>query len=818
MHETLVTFPLTDPVLVLATALSIVLLVPMLFERLRLPGLVGLILAGILIGPYGLNVIARDQSIVLLSTAGLLYVMFIAGLEIDLATFRQHRTQSLVFGILCFLIPGGLGVATGWLLGFSWPAAFMLGAVIAPHTLLAYPLVSRMGLAKRTAITAAVGGTILTDVLALMALTVVAGGTAGSLDAWFWLRTIGSMALFGTLVIWGVPQIGNWFFKSASLSRDQETAFVLAVLFVAGAGAKLLDIEPIVGAFLAGLTLNHFIPEPSSLMVRVQSFGNAVFIPFFLLATGMLVNPRALAGDGRAWVIAGAILAAAIVGKWLANWLTGLWFGYSRAERWTMFGLTVSHAAATLAVALTGLKLGLFGPDTINGIIVMMLGTCLLAAFTVQRFGSVLALEEAATPAVTLDGPERILVPMVNPKNAEPLMDLAMLVRPPGGQSPIVPLTIVQPANRDVAVDVAKAEKLLARAVIHAASADLPVQPVVRVSLNVANGIKQAATDTSSSLLIMAWNGERSLKELAFGSVIDQVLTRSTVMLLLAHFAGPLNITRRVIAILPPLIEGHPGFRKLMHTLQRLVSHLGADLLIWEVETSPQAWADAFLNRLTGASEREMIRSWRELTQRLTAEVGHDDLVVFLCARDESYMMPQTLDKLPRLLSQRLDRNFLVLYAPELGETAEPVANEPKALQPRHAAFPLEVGSTEEALAVLFDRSFVHFTDRPLPDTAPTLQSNWLEVVPGAVIAGVRLREWPEMTVAIGVCESGLHHPGSAAPIQVVLLCLTPADMPLAEQTAYLQWIGRQVTKPGILQYLGQFPQSEAVAEILSMA
>jgi Kef-type K+ transport system membrane component KefB len=813
MHETLLTLPLTDPVMVLAIALSVVLLVPMLFERFRLPGLVGLILAGIVIGPHGANLLARDEAIVLLSTAGLLYVMFVAGLEIDLAMFRKHRSQSVLFGILCFLIPGGLGVVTGRLLGFDWPAAMMLGAVIAPHTLLAYPLASRLGLAKRQAVTAAVGGTILTDTLALMVLTVVAGAATGTLSGWFWFKTVGALVGFGALIFWGVPKLGSWFLKSASLTRDQEYAFVLTILFATGAIAKILDIEPIVGAFLAGLTLNRLIPERSSLMVRVQSFGNAVFIPFFLLATGMLVNPQVLVAEPHSWAIAGAILATAVVGKWLANWITGMICGYSYNDRWTMFGLTVSHAAATLAVAMTGMKLGLFGIDTINGIIVMMLGTCLLAAFTVQRFGTRLACEEAAEVPLPGDGPERILLPVVNPKNVEPLLDLALLVQEPKAHEPIVPLTIVRQDSSDVAADVARAEKLLTPAVIHGASADALVQPAVRVSLNVASGIKQAATDTRSSLLIMAWNGQRSLKEMAFGSVIDQVLTNSTMMIMLAHFAGPMSLTRRVIVVQPPLIQGHPGFGKVGHTLRRLVSHLSAGLVTWEVGKARAAGSSPFGE----SDERETVPSWRELTRKLMTEVGPDDLVVFLCARDESYMMPQSLERLPRLLSEQVERNFLVLYAPELGVAADVPAEAPEVLQPRHAVYPLQAETTEAALAALFERSIERFTDQPLPEDGLTLQSNWMEVVPGAVIAGVRLKEWPEMTVAVGVCQDGLNHPGSETPIKVVMLCLTPADMPLAQQTAYLQWIGRQVSQPGILQYLGQYPQSQTVAEILSM-
>jgi Kef-type K+ transport system membrane component KefB len=397
MHEELLSLPFRDPVFVLATALAVTFVVPLLSERLRVPGVVGLILAGILVGPHGLNLIDRDRPMVLLATVGLLFVMFIAGLELDLDTFKKHRRHAAVFGVLCFLVPQCLGTLLGLRLGFGLPVALLLGAVVAPHTLLAYPIASRLGITKRLAITTAIAGTILTDTLALLMPSVVSGVQSGSLSVWFGLRLLGALALFAGVSFWGVPRLGRWLLHHVGLQRDQEVAFIVTIMVAMALFAKLLGIEAIVGAFAAGLTLNHLVPEGSPLMARVQLVGNSLFIPFFLLATGMLVDWRALLSDPRSWLVATGIVVAAVAGKWLASWATGLLFGYTPDERQAMFGLTVPHAAATLAVAMSGVKLGLFGPDIINGVIVMMLCTCLLGAFVTQRFGQKVAVAAEQT-------------------------------------------------------------------------------------------------------------------------------------------------------------------------------------------------------------------------------------------------------------------------------------------------------------------------------------------------------------------------------------------------------------------------------------
>lgn len=807
MHDVLLTLPLTDPVLVLSVALSVILLVPLLFERLRMPGLVGLIIAGIVIGPHGLNLIARDRSIILLATVGLMYVMFIAGLEIDLTMFKKHRRQSVVFGILCFLIPGLLGTLAGLWLGFSPIAALLLGSVIAPHTLLAYPIVSRMGLTKRVAVTTAVGGTILTDTLALMLLAVVAGAVGGDLDAWFWVKTLGSLAICSAGIVWLVPRLGRWVFKHANLNRDQELVFVLAVLLISGAVAKLFGVEAIIGAFLAGLTLNRLVPEHSPLVVRLHAFGNALFIPFFLLATGMLVDLRVLLLEARSWVVAGTIVGVAIGGKWLANWLVGWFYGYSHAARWTMFGLTVSHAAATLAVAMTGHKLGLFGVDTINGVIVMMLATCLLGAFITQRFGAEMAAEQrSAANADDVEQPERILLPIANPETSASLMELALLLRQPHGTEPLMPLMVVQPVAGDMDPQVANAEHLLTHAVASAASADVPVLPLTRISFNVAAAIKQTAAETRTSLIVLGWHGRASIAEKAFGSTISQTLSDSTSMVLVSRVGAALNTINRVLLLIPPSALDHPRHRTALRLVERLTGRLGAALVIMPVANTRQQ-PDALGAYFPSLSATCLpVETWQEVPRTLNTSVRRDDLVILLSAREGSLSWQPVLDKLPRLIADKPERNFLVLYPPELDDVRGDDWVPPAVKHPRHQIRALQATTVDGALDELY---------AVLPAGRTRLQTTWRQVVPGAVVAGTRLPDWPELTVVVGVSKTGLPHGDAAGPIHVVLLCVTPAGMPLDQQSTYLHWIANQITQQGVSRYLHGDIDRDALQDLL---
>ena len=461
--------PIQNPVMVFALAMVLFVSVPLLFERARVPGIIGLIVAGAVIGPNALGVMERDETIILLGTVGLLYLMFMAGVEIDLHGFNRNRNRSLGFGALTFLIPQTLGTGAALWLGYGWASAILLGSMLASHTLVAYPITSRLGIAKNEAVTVAVGGTIITDLVALLVLAVVAASIGGDLDAVFWLRLAGMLAVFAALVMLGLPRLGRWFLGNDYVGEAGAYVFVLAALYTSAVLAELAGVEAIIGAFLAGLALNRLIPEGGPLNNRLHFFGNALFIPFFLLSVGMLVDVRVFAAGPRAWMVMGAMSATVIVAKWLAAKLTQRMYGYSPEEGWAIFGLSVPQAAATLAAALIGYRIELFDAAVLNGAILMILITCTIGPWVVERYGRRLALREERKPAAQGDTPQRILIPMANAAHADALLDLAFLIRAPNSDEPLRPLTVVRGSARQAAEAVAKAERMLSQAVAYAA-------------------------------------------------------------------------------------------------------------------------------------------------------------------------------------------------------------------------------------------------------------------------------------------------------------------------------------------------------------
>lgn len=349
--------PLKNPVLLFSLLLFIILFAPIILNKLRIPHLIGLIIAGAVIGPNGFNLIARDMSIILFGTVGLQYIMFLAGLEIDLNEFKKNSGKSLVFGLLTFTTPMLLGTFTGiYLLNFSIITSILLGSMFASHTLIVYPLISKLGVAKNRAVTVAVGGTLITDILALLVLAVIAGMKTGEINQAFWIRLGISLFLFATLVLLVFPIIGRWFFKRYD-DQISHYIFVLAMVFLGCTLAELAGIEAIIGAFLTGLTLNRLIPHTSPLMNRIEFVGNALFIPFFLIGVGMLIDYKAFIKDSESLYVAAIMTIIAIIGKYIPAFLTQKIFGYSRDERRLIFGLSNAQAAATLAAVLVGFNI-----------------------------------------------------------------------------------------------------------------------------------------------------------------------------------------------------------------------------------------------------------------------------------------------------------------------------------------------------------------------------------------------------------------------------------------------------------------------------
>jgi Kef-type K+ transport system membrane component KefB/nucleotide-binding universal stress UspA family protein len=659
--------PIHDPVLVFAIVATLILLAPIIMERWRLPGMIGLLLAGAVLGPNALGVLERDQSFVLLGTVGLLYIMFSAALEIDISVLKRYRVHSVVFGLLTFAIPMALGaVVSRLVLGFDWPASLLLASSFASHTLLTYPIASRLGITTNRAVTTAVGGTVITDTLALLVLAGVANSVRGQVDDYFWYRLAISLALYVALIQIGVPILARWFFRNLGRDGVSQFVFVLAIVFGCAALAHVAGAEPLVGAFLAGLALNRLIPHHGTLMNRIRFTGEAIFVPFFLLSLGMLLDVRVFAAGLYAWLVAVTMVVTVVLTKWLASESTRILLGYDRDQARLVFGLSVPHAAVTLAVTIVGYELGLFGDEVVNGAILMIFVTCCLAPVLVERHGRAIALAAADELPEVKPAQQRILVACSQLESARPLLELAVILHDREQQHPIYPLMVVE-EGFNAADEVARAEDLLSNAIGQLAAAEVPAQSVTRIDINAASGILRARRELRATDVIIGWQGKKAPRERLFGSTLEHLARDRDYTLIVSRIVQPLNTCQRVVLALPPNIELEPGFASAAGLLANLTRQLGTSLLII-AEQDQEARLRVRLRPFKALVDFKFrpIERWTALRRAVTELTSEDDLLIVCGARPGSLAWEPLLTSLPTRLATRLPRtNVLAVYQPE---------------------------------------------------------------------------------------------------------------------------------------------------------
>ena len=657
--------PIEDPVLIFSLVLFIILLAPMIMKRLRIPGLIGLIVAGIIVGPNGLNLLLRDASIVLFGTVGLLYIMFLAGLEIDLNDFQKNRNRSLVFGAFTFLIPQTVGTLVGYyVLGFGWASSILLASMFASHTLLAYPIASRLGITGNEAITVTVGGTMITDTLALLVLAVITGSTNGELNAAFWLRLGISFAIFLVIVLLLVPRVSGWFFRYGQGDGGSQYIFILAMVFASAFLAELAGVEAIIGAFLAGLALNRLVPHTSPLMNRIEFVGNTLFIPFFLMSVGMLVDLRVLFQGTEALFVALVMIVVATGGKYVAAWATQKVFGYSRDERQVMFGLSNAQAAATLAAVLVGYNLGLLNENVLNGTILMILVTCFISSFVVESAGRRLAITESKRRPDLSEVPERILIPIAHPATIEQLLDVAIMIKNPQSSEPVFPLMVVRD-DTNAREQVATNLKILDKAITHASATETAVQVVSRVDLNVATGIARAITELMITEVVIGWNGQVSARQRVLGGVLDHLLTLSRQMVLVCKLVHPLNVTRKIVILVPEYAERETGFIRWVRVVRNLSRQVGAGIEFWGAPLTLQ-----HVTAVLDGSKPAVDASYHHFTDwdnclSILQEVTDEDLLLVISARGSTLSHHKYHDIIPQKLAKEHQSASFILVYPE---------------------------------------------------------------------------------------------------------------------------------------------------------
>ena len=655
--------PVKNPVLILALTLLIILFAPLVLKRFRIPGIIGLIIAGVIIGPHTLHIIEKSTSFELFSKTGLLYIMFLAGLEIDMQEYKQNRTKSLVFGAFTFFIPITIGyLVCIYIFGFSlWPA-LLLASMFSTHTLLSYPIVSNMGIVKNRAVQVSFGGTIITDSAVLILLGVITNVVGGEINAMFWLRLVVSLSLLGFAVLYLLPKVSRWFFRNIEGQGSSQYIYVLAVVFISGFFSELAGVEPIIGAFLAGLALNRVIPHNSVLMNRVIFIGNTLFIPFFLISAGMLVDFSVFLKGTDALVFAGILSVVALATKWLAAQATGAIYKYTKYEKRVMFGLSASHAAATLAVIKVGYDIGLFDQNVINGTIILILVTCMVSSFVTERAARKIAIADKEISKKIIDRTERILIPVSNPENIARLIDLALIIKDDKSQEPIYPLSIVE-ENEDADEKINIVKKVIDGIVEQIAAVDKKVQVLKKVDLSIVDGIARTVKAYSISDVLISWKAQQGTGNLIFGSIADNLLVKTKQSIIISKVIQPLNSYNRVIVLLAPNSELESGFNLVIRKINTILKQIGSNGIVY----GQQKTIDAFTT-LNKDKKREfynylMVKSFDD--SDILDNVKEDDLYVFLSGRKQTVSFDFHIDNMPKTLNKNNEFTSFIVFYPE---------------------------------------------------------------------------------------------------------------------------------------------------------
>lgn len=680
------TTPIEDPILKFLLIMAIVLLTPLVLNKLKIPYLLGLIIAGAVIGPHGLNLVLRDSSIILSGSAGMLYILFTAGLEMDMADFKQSSVRSLAFGLYTYIFPMLFGVISGYgILGYSLPSSLLLGALFASQTLIAYPIISKLGITRDKAVTIAVGGTIIVDMLALVTLTVVTGLATGSTDTTFWYRLGASIAACSFVILWFFPRLGRWFFKRCSDNVSQYV-FVLVIVFSGAFLTQLAGLEPIIGAFLAGLAMNRLIPSTSPLMNRVEFVGNAIFIPFFLLSVGMLIDYRAIFSGWETLEVAAVMIVMVTLSKYIAAALTAKTFRLSGDQRRMLFGLSVAHVAGTLAVVMVGynLVLGyeadgtpirLLGEAVLNGTILMILVTCTISTFMTQQAAHRIAIEGPQAERRAETG-EHVLIPVSHPQTVSEAVGLGIAVTKQKHRS----LYALRALDNQSASEeqVAAAEKMLLSAAEASASAGIHMHRLMRYDVNIVNAIVSVVRERNITDLVLGMhrapehaNALNTLgRESVLGTTIPAILSRTNVTTYIYHAVQPLSTVKRHLVYIPPRAELEQGFETWVLRIRHLAHDTGAKLIFYGT-ASTIAYLQRKPRKVDIADYVTQEHAWENL-DTLFSDVKEDDSVWVIMSRRDRISYHAAMHRLPAYVEEHFaTMNHILLYPVQAGSESE---------------------------------------------------------------------------------------------------------------------------------------------------
>ena len=657
--------PFQNPVLVFSVILFIILLSPILLRRLKIPGIIGLIICGVFIGPHGINFIEQNSAVKLFSTIGLLYLMFIAGLELDLKEFQHNKNKSLVFGFLTFIIPLTVGFPVCYyLLGYGFVSSLLISSMFSTHTMVSYPIVSKFGISKNEAVAITVGGTILTDTAVLILLAVIMSSNGGGLKLSFWIQLIASLAVFSGIMFWLIPKIAAWFFQKLESEKTSHYIFVLFIVFFSAFLAELAGVEPIIGAFVAGLALNKLIPYSSSLMNRIEFIGQSIFIPFFLISVGMLVDVKVLLNGPTAVIIAITLSVVALISKWFAASATQRIFKYSANQRMLIFGLSSSHAAATLAVILVGFQAGIIDENVLNGTILLILVTCLTATLVTENASRRILTSEKEDPNIEypVRDHEHIMIPIANLDNMETLLEFAVFIKNKKSINPITILTVV-PNDEEAEKNMVKAKKNLQSLVKMALPSETKIKITATIDHNIAGGIIRASREEMTDTIMIGWPRRTGMIERFIETKTESIIARTSKAVYICLFKHPLVTHRKIVVACPPMAELEPGFEIWLAKITTLSKELSMDVFCYCHHETQKAVNEYFEHRKhkSGFSFSEKFDFANlQLLQKYTTP---EDMLFYITARRASVSYDNCMDNiLEKLEKQFITNSKIVIY------------------------------------------------------------------------------------------------------------------------------------------------------------
>lgn len=674
-------FPITDPTLVFFVVLLIILFAPIVMGRLRIPHIIGMVLAGVLVGEYGFNILERDASFEQFGKVGLYYIMFLAGLEMDMEDMRKNLGRVGVFALLTFAVPFVMTFFAGrYLLGYSTLALMMLGCLMASNTLIAYPIVGRYGLQRHQTSTLSVGSSMTSLFISLVVLaatvnSVMSEVMKGTDVLLYWLWFITRFALFCAGMVFFVPRLTRWFLRSYS-DAVMQFIFVMAVMFLSAALSDWIGLEGIFGAFFAGLILNRYIPTVSPLMNRIEFTGNALFIPYFLIGVGMLINVRLLFGGGDILWVVFCIVVFGTLGKALAAYISALLFRFPLLWGHMMFGLTSAHAAGAIAIVMVGRRIQiapgeyLFGDDILNGVIIMILCTCIISTLVTEYAARKIRLQEKDSnhEEVQVADDEKILIPVKYPEYADNLLSMAMMMRNPRLNRGLVALNVVYD-DKNAKQNQLAGSRLLQHLQHVAGSADVPMQTQVRIAANIANGIKHAFKEFQASEIIMGLHFHKEISRKFWGEFTQSLYNGLTNQIIIARIMQPLNTIRRIQVAVPSRAEFEPGFYRWLERLSRMAGNLDCRIQFHGREASLTLISEFIQNRHPSVrAEYTPMGHWNELPE-LASHVREDHMLVVVTARKGTISYKNALERLPDEINRYFSgRSLIIVFPDQYGE------------------------------------------------------------------------------------------------------------------------------------------------------